>query len=351
LSLSLFLQAIFLLQPKFELVTWSRLPYVSSGDHKRTHYTLDMAILTLRIRRDEENSPSVERHLTVPDYPATSENHLMTPSDRRKREIPIECRRRSGDKIFSWLARMLKSNGVNGASWGDVLDAGAGLSSMCWLIHQNYDNVTGVTARSTGTDSYGNVLDSISSSTDLEVILGNWEKRDFMKDRYFDVVVADYLLGSTELHWRYGAEELLNRLLDLLKPSGFLLIVGLEPYETVLDRAQDRLVLDIEAIGDSAAILAGQSTYRELPETWVLRQIDRRPGFRSVATRQFPMRLTAKSLSKQITYARNTATKIEDPGLRAAYTQRIKSLELSLKDFVVHVRSRNYAIVVQREDL
>ena len=62
-------------------------------------------------------------------------------------------------------------------------------------------------------------------------------------------------------------------------------------------------MLDIEAIGDSAATLAGYSTYRELPEEWVCQQIERRPNFRIVATQQFPMSLTAKSLRKQIAYA------------------------------------------------
>ena len=73
----------------------------------------------------------------------------------------------------------------------------------------------------------------------------------------------DYLLGSTELHWRYGAELLMHRLLRAVRPGGYLLVVGIEPYDMVLERtpgSQDRLVLDIEALGDTAAALAVSSS-------------------------------------------------------------------------------------------
>ena len=147
----------------------------------------------------------------------------------------------------------------------------------------------------------------------------------------------------------------MDRLLGAVRPGGFLLLVGLEPYELVLDRAaegtQDRLVLDIEAVGDSAAALAGEATYRELPEAWVRHQVDRRrpDGFRVVAAKQFPMRLTARSLGKQISYARKMTAKIGDLTLQAAYRRRIRTLELALDGFGTHTRARNYAVVVQRE--
>ena len=41
----------------------------------------------------------------------------------------------------------------------------------------------------------------------------------------------DYLLGSAELHWRYGAEQLMHRLLRAVRPGGYLLVVGIEPYD------------------------------------------------------------------------------------------------------------------------
>ena len=61
-----------------------------------------------------------------------------------------------------------------------------------------------------------------------------------------------------------------------MRPRGGLaLITGIEPYELVLDRNmnQDRIVLDVEALGDAAAMLAHRGTYRELPLHWLLRQV------------------------------------------------------------------------------
>ena len=184
----------------------------------------------------------------------------------------------------------------------------------------------------------------------------------------------DYLLGSTELHWRYGAELLMHRLLRAVRPGGYLLVVGIEPYDMVLERtpgSQDRLVLDIEALGDTAAALAvssclyrtrlflilaqpvsakplqGESTYRELPESWVQGQVERASGFRVVAAAQFPMRLTKRSLSNQLAFARKMAAKIDDAGLRAAFDSRAAELETELGGGCSGAGGQNYAIVVQ----
>ena len=63
------------------------------------------------------------------------------------------------------------------------------------------------------------------------------------------------------------------------------------------------------------------------------------------------MTLTAKSLGKQIAYARKTAAKIADAGLRKAYVQRIEELDLELRDgFATHRRAQNYAMVIQRQE-
>ena len=172
-----------------------------------------------------------------------------------------------------------------------------------------------------------------------------------MKGRTFDVVVADYLLGAVELHWAHGADGMMDRLVEAVKVGGYLLISGLEPYEMVLDRGNDddRLVLDIEAIGESAAFVAGESTYREIPETWVLRQIGRLGKFRVVDSQQFDMRLTVRSLMKQISYAKDMARKIRDADLRKGYLTRVATLERELKSSGGEFwGGRNYAIVVQR---
>ena len=330
-----FFGAILRLQPQLELVKWTRLPYVSSGDLKRTHYTLDMAVAVLKLN---PHPPNDDKSSVVP----------ISGSDA----FPLKCQNKGKSKIFTWLQKTLVDNGYVKASWGRVLDAGAGINSMRWLLRQSYDTVTGVTARPAGLDSYGDALHSFADDS-VNIVIGNWKDEAFMKDtNQYDIVLSDYLLGSTELHWMYGAEMLLERILAVLKPNGLLLIIGLEPYEMILDRSDphDRLVLDVEAIGDSAALLIGESTYRELPQQWVIEQIDRRPDFEVVATQQFSMKLTAESMRRQLAYATKTAAKIVDRDLRVAFEKRIEDLKLSLDTFETHHKARNYAVVVQRNN-
>ena len=161
--------------------------------------------------------------------------------------------------------------------WGNVLDAGAGPSSMCFLLRQEFDSITMVTATEDGLYGARQMRTEVKGLESVNVVTGNWEQSGFMEDNTYDVVVADYLLGAVEMYWPHGADGMVDRLINLTKPEGFILVSGLEPYELVLDRKykDDRLVLDIEAIGESAAFLAGEGTYREIPQSWVLRQMER----------------------------------------------------------------------------
>ena len=91
----------------------------------------------------------------------------------------------------------------------------------------------------------------------------------------------------------------------------------------------------------------GESTYRELPESWVRGQVERASGFRVVAAAQFPMRLTKRSLSNQLAFARKMAAKIDDANLRAAFDSRAAELETELGGGCSGAGGQNYAIVVQ----
>jgi len=91
----------------------------------------------------------------------------------------------------------------------------------------------------------------------------------------------------------------------------------------------------------------GESTYRELPESWVRGQVERASGFRVVAAAQFPMRLTKRSLSNQLAFARKMAAKIDDANLRAAFDSRAGVLVTELGGGCWGGGGQNYAIVVQ----
>ena len=108
-------------------------------------------------------------------------------------------------------------------------------------------------------------------------------------------------------------------------------------------------MLDVESIGESAAYIAGENTYRELPMEWVLRQASRFPGLSVVSAREFPMRLSSHGLKNQIDYARTTAKKIEDKELRKAFLDRIGSLGKELRWWKDKVAGANYGIVLQKD--
>ncbi|KAH8068055.1 hypothetical protein JL721_7004 [Aureococcus anophagefferens] len=285
-----FVDALVDRRPDLELQAWTRLPYVSSGDSKKSHYTLDVALMAFRVGTAFEAG-------------------------------------KGGDKIFNWLAKRARGGGglfgTRAELWGDVLDAGAGLSSTCWLARMPCSTLTAVTARAAGTDAYGDRLRDAFAGAKVDVVVGNWREAGFLAGERYDVVVADYLLGAVELHWPHGADAVLARLLGALMPGGTLLFVGVEPYESLLDRRRaDRLVLDVESLGDSAAALAGEATYREVPEAWITRQV---------------------------TYARTTSAKIADAGLRKAYERRVAELTIEVNAWKgTHRKGRNYALVVKR---
>ena len=79
------------------------------------------------------------------------------------------CGNRRDDDVYAFLASTLRKDGV--ASWGDVLDAGAGMGSMCWLLRQGQkvDRIIEVTAASDGT--YGsNMLLEVSKEVEKVVV-------------------------------------------------------------------------------------------------------------------------------------------------------------------------------------
>ena len=328
--------------PRLHLRAWTKLPYVSSGDMQYTHYTIDMSLMVFRV----SEAPTKDSTTTNIGRPATVQ--AVPPM------LPSACTR-SGDRIYNWLADTVATRHGNSKSWGHVLDAGAGFSSMCWLMEQQYTSLTEITATNKGRYGALDLRKAVHNFERVKIVLGNWKQPDFidtmLNTKLYDVVVADYLLGAIERHWPYGADTMMDRLLRVVKPGGYLLVVGLEPYELILDRndKQDRLVLDIESIGDVAARLTGVATYRELPEEWIRHQVERKNmDYAVVATKQFEMALTKTSLGNQLDYAKTLIKTLKGTSMRQSFSQRVKELERALEGFTIHRRARNYALVIQR---
>ena len=73
-------------------------------------------------------------------------------------------------------------------------------------------------------------------------------------------------------------------------------------------------MLDVEALGDAAALLARRRSYRELPMQWVISQVQRVGGWTVLGSQTFPMHITPSSLYGQLSFAR------DDGPMRVAYT-------------------------------
>ena len=107
-------------------------------------------------------------------------------------------------------------------------------------------------------------------------------------------------------------------------------------------------MLDVEALGDAAALLARRRSYRELPMQWVISQVQRVGGWTVLGSQTFPMHITPSSLYGQLSFARDEANKVGDHDLRRALIQRANRLHEEAGHLGTHRRAHSYAIVLQR---
>ena len=112
-------------------------------------------------------------------------------STKTSKKIPTQCQGRETDAIFNFLTDTVQGHAAYPGTWGDVLDAGAGMSSFCWLAKHEYRSITEITAATGGTYGSRELESATASLSDVDIVLGNWRDETFMSGRHFDVVVAD----------------------------------------------------------------------------------------------------------------------------------------------------------------
>lgn len=193
-------------------------------------------------------------------------------------------------------------------SWGSVLDAGTGPSSLGFLLRQRCRNLTAVTASRGMVYRLKHIVRPHLVDADQEVtlLLGNWHDLTFrtsFRAATYDVVVCDYVVGAIE-HFSPGFQEaLLDTLLDLVRPGGVIAYVGLQPFDALGRGSVDKRVLELTRVRDAATILSGRRPYIEFSEAWALRQI-LRPDYTILASKRFPKYLYPSQLFGQIYWAR-----------------------------------------------
>ena len=50
-----------------------------------------------------------------------------------------------------------------------------------------------------------------------------------MRDQTFDMVLLDHLIGSLEIYWPHGHDQLLSSLSPILAPNGRICVIGQDP--------------------------------------------------------------------------------------------------------------------------
>ncbi|CEM33685.1 unnamed protein product [Vitrella brassicaformis CCMP3155] len=218
-----------------------------------------------------------------------------------------------GDLLLQFIAQhldtSLKQRGrSDAASWGVVLDAGTGLQSLTWLVAQQKKTTKLVAV--TGSDSEAEPLrqqfkDKLRPQD--EILTGNWADSTFLSNFQADVIVADYLIGAIDGDGfaPYFQDRILSRLVQHLKPRGWLYIVGLEPFSNseATSKATE-LLQQVARVRDACILLAGHRCYREYPQDWVHRQLQK-VKCRIDASKQWPNFYSARQVERQIQVLRD----------------------------------------------
>jgi hypothetical protein len=194
--------------------------------------------------------------------------------------------------------------------FGKFLDAGTGLHSLRWigtLEHKGMIRFTAVTADQTMQKNVQNEADALEISHLGDIIIGNWfgEPPIELKDMY-DTILADYLIGAMDGFSPYRQDEMIGKLLQYLKPTGRLYIVGLQPIPDKAPGDAD-IICQVRRVRDACILLAGHRCYREYPMDWIHRQITEQHNneLTLINSTTFPILYRHATIVKQINVARS----------------------------------------------
>ncbi|PRP86908.1 hypothetical protein PROFUN_03656 [Planoprotostelium fungivorum] len=211
----------------------------------------------------------------------------------------------------------------NPMPWGSVLDAGTGSHSLEWILSietNRWVAITGDRKRQTELER-----EYASKFREQDVLTtGNWRDPEFLKGqrKVFDVVLADYLLGSVDAY----APFFQDRLFDRLHPhvGRRLYITGAEPLPDHTQDPHGKIIVEIHKTRDACILLAGERPYREYPLDWVLRHVKHK--FRVTHVSFFETSHTRGFVETQISVAESKLHKIKDQSLRKTMKGHLNEL-------------------------
>ena len=210
---------------------------------------------------------------------------------------------------------------LQGDGWGDVLDAGTGVTSAQWLSTLPFASLTLVTASQAHADQVRAQADPQGRA---RLLVGNWADPQFLPQARFDTVIADYLVGAVDRFAPYFQNGLMARLARMTR--GRLYVVGVEPYVTGQAASPEAaLVREIGRFRDACLLLSGEPPFREYPAAWVVEELAR-CGLRVIEAGGFPIRYKPGFVESQIAMALMRLDGLPDPGLAAALRARGEAL-------------------------
>jgi hypothetical protein len=217
--------------------------------------------------------------------------------------------------------------------FGSILDAGTGLHSLRWmgtLKSKGMTNFTAITADKTMQRNVQVEADALGMLDQGEVIIGNWfdpqTPLDLQLTEKYDTIIADYLDGAMDGFSPYQQDQMFAKLASLLKPSGKLYIVGLEPIPDTCP-GDSKIICKVRQVRDSCILLAGHRCYREYPVEWIHRQIEALPGLELQHSSQFPILYRHETIVKQINVGRSKLPLFGTPDLASSMAKVLDDLE------------------------
>ena len=206
-----------------------------------------------------------------------------------------------------------------------MLDAGSGASSWEWLLRQPCRSRTGVTAEAARAHSLRSRPGLGPRDTIIE---GLWQDEKLLEGRKFDVILADYLLGSCDRYAPYFQEEMLEKVVK--KCSGWLFVVGLEPPAPATTPAQ-RCLFEVAQLRDAVQLLLGNRPHRELPQIWVERQLPR-IGVKLAWSERYHNLYDQQWVAREVASLEQNLQLFEDRGLAQVLRRRCHALRQRAAD-------------------
>lgn len=223
------------------------------------------------------------------------------------------------DRVLSYIQERYQG------SWEHVLDAGSGESSLGWLCQSPAQRWTAVTAEATRAHGLRQRWGKRFRPQD-RLLVANWKDPELLAGECFDLVLADYLLGSCERVVPYFQSQLLERICERCR--GWLFVVGLEP------RAPEHpWMKELIALRDAVLLLCGHRPHRELPQSWLEHQLQRL-GRRPQWSERFENHYGPDFVEREIGAVESNLAGLSDRGLAQVLRRRCHQLRAQAHEWL-----------------